>query len=373
MYKEIQKMPERLTLTPGNNDGDDNRSLITGIPDEIMNPTHNHTPEAAPDEHDDSGLWDYTEVFANRGDKYEGRPLVGRDSPIDGGVYFGAYGGEAIVVDTEKYPDEYNKLLSEILEQSKDGDGKIVRSKILQSTFDTVSHKMKYSQEGVDSLLSELGGGSFKNGTKVNLADFISEGIGVCRHQALVVGVLLERLKKEGHIRGEVSVDRSKQYNPKGELEGHAWVRYTGSTGDVVILDIAQSKMIHLVDVDPREGWNYLRPEEQRDRAAQSAGDAVVHSEVVAVESTIEERIAEVDKDIADLTKHLDDEQKLLMDRYIGNKLNKQDAQKEGRGNDSSMFGQFAGDAYRQLSDDTLKIVHVYERLYRRREQLYSK
>jgi len=32
------------------------------------------------------------------------RPTIGRDSTIDGGVYEGAYGGEAIVVDTEKYP-----------------------------------------------------------------------------------------------------------------------------------------------------------------------------------------------------------------------------------------------------------------------------
>lgn len=264
------------------------QELITGIPDHLLQPsTTNETPQMpffdypvpSGDEEDPDGLWSYTQAIRGRsGEMYGGRLLIGRDTPIDGGVYYGTYGGEAIVVDTEKYPNQYNKLLGEVLEKSRDQQGRVMRSKILQAVFDTVSQHMTYSKEGVNQLLSELGKGAFKNGTKVNLEHFIEDGVGVCRHQALVAGVLLERLKKVGHIRGEVSVDRSMQWNPKGEKDGHAWVRYTGSTGDVMILDIAQGYFGFLEDVSDRGGWNYLRPEEQKQLTSKAAGETAVRS-----------------------------------------------------------------------------------------------
>ena len=36
--------------------------------------------------------------------RYKGRPIIGHDSPINGGVYVGQHHREAIVVDDKKFP-----------------------------------------------------------------------------------------------------------------------------------------------------------------------------------------------------------------------------------------------------------------------------
>lgn len=230
--------------------------------------------------------WNYTIMSKDlHGEKFGGRPQIGRDSQIDGGVYYGTYGGEAIVVDSDKYPKQYDLLFDEVLNKSKSEDGSVDRGKVLQSVFTTVSEKMKYSQEGVDNTLQELaeasGSDKLIDGTKVNLGDFIEDGVGVCRHQALVTGYLLQRMKKEGYIRGDASVERSQRWSPNGEREGHAWVRYTASTGDVMILDIAQRYFGLLEDSEgSKHGWDYLRPEEQLNRVSHNSGKIAVRPEV---------------------------------------------------------------------------------------------
>lgn len=216
--------------------------------------------------------WDYTDfmVEENEGHMFKGRPSIERDSQIDGGVYHGTYGGEAIVVDTEKYPNEYNKWL-DIAKEKASVNGEIKKNHILKSTFDTVLEEMPYSKNGVDNLLSNIAAGrgesKFKDGTKVSLDYFMREHAGVCRHQALVVGTLLEMFKKEGYISGEVSVDRNTNWNPvTDEKGGHAWCRYTNSGGDIFILDVAQKYAGTLEDSKTEAQWNYLRPEEQEDK-----------------------------------------------------------------------------------------------------------
>ena len=72
---------------------------------------NNSTPLASPE--GSWSLWDYTQnayssgVIDNRviRERYAGRGprhTITRDSHIDGGVYEGSYGGEAIVVDSDK-------------------------------------------------------------------------------------------------------------------------------------------------------------------------------------------------------------------------------------------------------------------------------
>lgn len=243
-------------------------TIIDKVPDHIMNPIFSSEP--AEELSDD---WDYTVAIKDRhGETYQQRHLIGRDTTIDGGVYYGTYGGEAIVVDTQKYPESYKELLDEVIEHSI-SDGIVKRSNVLQSVFDVVSKKMKYSKEGVSQVV-----GDSPDGTKIELSDFIDRGVGVCRHQALLVGVLLERMKTLGHIRGDISIDRNKTWKPNGERSGHAWVRYTANNGDVVILDVAQHKLMLLDDVDPKKDWNYLRPEEQAKIQSKKIGNMAVES-----------------------------------------------------------------------------------------------
>jgi hypothetical protein len=212
--------------------------------------------------------WMYTEAMRHEhGDMYLDRPLITRDSPINGGVYYGTYGGEAIVVDPENYPEQYDRYYKKATELAS-VDGRISRPDILNAVFDTVASEMTYSQDGVDDMLAAIatqrGLTDYPDGAKIELGAFMQKGVGVCRHQALVCAVMLEKFKKDGLIRGEISVDRNMQWNPRrAKHDGHAWARYTAQSGNVIILDVAQEYFGRLEDTRDKDYWNYLRPNEQ--------------------------------------------------------------------------------------------------------------
>ena len=87
--------------------------------------------------------------------------------------------------------------------------------------------------------------------------------MGVCRHQALLCGYLLEKLIKDERISGKVSVDR----NFVEGLGGHAWARYTTDRGKVYILDVAQNYKGCLGDMTKKQSrWFYERPEDKPPR-----------------------------------------------------------------------------------------------------------
>lgn len=230
-------------------------------------------PEYYPQNQEPEAHWDYTMKSKEAyGDAYKNRHQISRDSEISGGVYFGTYGGEAIVVDPDKYPGHYQKLYDQIIDRARevnpDGSkGKIRKDRILGSVFSSVRVALPYSLEGVDTALLSID--KFESGAKVDLSFFLDRKIGVCRHQALACGVMLERLAKEGIINGKVSVDRNELWSPNGDRGGHAWARYTNSGGEVYILDVAQNYIGTLRESEGRlHGWDYMRPEERRQVAA---------------------------------------------------------------------------------------------------------
>ncbi|RME54805.1 hypothetical protein D6777_02620 [Candidatus Woesearchaeota archaeon] len=176
-------------------------------------------------------------------DTYKGRPLIFRDSRINGGVYLGSNRREALVVDFDK--DSY---LSSLYEQAKEKcfmGRKFVKQLVLPTVYSLVQNSMperlphgflKYSQ--------------FKDDVKVYLGFFIKNGKGCCRHRALATAALLEKFADEGYIRGKASVDR----NIIGK-DSHAWCRYTAHDGTVVILD-TQFDYLGPLNTKP---WDYMR------------------------------------------------------------------------------------------------------------------
>ena len=206
--------------------------------------------------------WGYTVQARQKfGERYLGRPLIARDTPVIGGVLYGTYGGEALVVDPAADPHAWDPLYADALRRATGPDGRVKRDRVMDAVFDVVSERMKYSQKGVERILKEIGGarGQFVEGTKVELGWFIAEGVGVCRHQALACCALLEMFKRDGHIRGDVSLDRNENWSPKGEARGHAWARYTSKAGTVFILDVAQ-RFIGELEEAGASAWNYRRP-----------------------------------------------------------------------------------------------------------------
>ena len=182
---------------------------------------------------------------------YEGRFVIHRNTRIDGGVCLGSGVREAIIVDSKKYP-MVNHLYA------------ILRSKIrgrdtaLSDVYNLVDETLKY-----DEAFALEAARRFPD-QKVALDFFIEHRKGVCRHMALLCGVLLEKLCDDRVLGGKPSIDR----NSIPMVGGHAWCRYTNSAGDVFILDIAQHFLGELdrkernVKINGYNIRNYYRPEE---------------------------------------------------------------------------------------------------------------
>jgi len=186
--------------------------------------------------------------------KFKGREIIGRDKKINKGVYLGAGAREAIVVDGDKDP-ALDKIFEELLEMRSKAQekGKSFKEGVLIDVWSLVKTVIPFNVTKADEIESNLE----EPDTKIYLSAYI--GGGVCRHQALLTGYLLERLCEQRLIGGRVSIDRN--YVPgKG---GHAWVRYKNSIGEIYILDSARNYIGKLSDVSESSGrWFYERPED---------------------------------------------------------------------------------------------------------------
>lgn len=235
-------------------------------------------PPAPAKESDDAAWWGYTSALeayllkrAGRGYfeehsrdingevrlTFEGRPVIRRDSKIRGGVYLVERNGEACVVDDKK--DQfliatYGTLLE--IRRKAERNGASKNQYLLEDVWRLVLDKMPYSIAREEEIISQYG-----HNTKVVLGMY--EGGGVCRHQALLGAYLIERLIEEGYLTGRVSVDR----NIVPGKGGHAWIRYTNSENEIIIIDPAQEFLGYLADVDdPYDKWFYARPEDKKGR-----------------------------------------------------------------------------------------------------------
>ena len=185
-------------------------------------------------------------VFRNGAAYYNGRHVITHKTPILGGVCMGEGEREAIVVDPNgpKLLELYSKAKKLAYDPEK---GRIRRSYVLSAVFDVVSNAFKYDEKKVDSLTS-----LHTNDKEISLDKFIESGVGICRHQALTAGALLELFKRDGVLRGEVRIHR----NTIPTVGGHTWVNYTSHDGTPVILDVAQN-----YHGSPTGGkWTYLPP-----------------------------------------------------------------------------------------------------------------
>lgn len=130
---------------------------------------------------------------------------------------------------------------------------------MLRKTYELVTKHLPYNEQEVIRINRE---GSFTNDQKVSLGAYINKG-GICRHQALLTGYLLEKMVQDGKLPGKVSIDRNSIPNQGG----HAWVRYEEpgkpNTNTVSIIDPAQGYVGRLSDV-PTDAWFYSRPTDKK-------------------------------------------------------------------------------------------------------------
>jgi hypothetical protein len=188
------------------------------------------------------------------GDTYLGYPIIRRDTSIDGGISVGATEREAIVVDSKN--DPYVLQLYQTAKHLATSGGSVHRSMVLASVYNTVLTAMPNTDVQIDAVLKHYD----KGDKPVHLGYFIQHSIGVCRHHALTVGVLLELFKKDGHIRGTVSIDRN-------EMDGgaHMWARYTSYEGIVCVIDVTRRFLGTLQEsLNRGSTWSYVRPTDKK-------------------------------------------------------------------------------------------------------------
>lgn len=193
-------------------------------------------------------------ALAHEGGKYLylGKPVIGRDKPVIGGIYIGrSMNRESIKVDD-------GPALNSLYEQAKSKatiNGNVRPGLVLQSVYYSVYNSMPHGN--LDNIKSKLlSSGIGANGC-ASLDFFIENGMGICRHLALTCAALLEKFKADGHIRGNASVDRCSDVSRKAS---HGWCRYTADSGNVHILDVGMGYLGSPVSEDAP--WHYSRPEE---------------------------------------------------------------------------------------------------------------
>lgn len=188
---------------------------------------------------------------AIKNNTYKGRPIIDMDTPIDGGVYIGTGTREAIVVDSSKDIDIQN-LYRNAKRKSRNIFGLFRKKFALWGVFTAVAEAMPIQDsDALDEILTKY---NLTHDRKVDLGVFLHEGVGVCRHDALACGVILELMKRDGYIDGTASVDRNQFYGGR-----HAWTRYTDRKG-VHILDVSLGYLGSLKDSGAT--WHYARPED---------------------------------------------------------------------------------------------------------------
>jgi hypothetical protein len=186
---------------------------------------------------------------------YNKRRIIGRNCRINGGVYLGGGAREAIYVDDLSDQGVLKNVYFELIQTLFKKMGKRlslglkIQDGIPEDVFDTVRRHMPYDEQKVLDIISGR-----RSDNEISLSEFIQKHAGQCRHQALLVGYLLERLIENGLLSGSVSAER----NYLAGQGAHAWAAYQDKDGKIFIIDPA---MGYQGPLEKAHGWLYHIPE----------------------------------------------------------------------------------------------------------------
>ncbi len=233
--------------------------------------------------------------------EFGGRPTIGRDTfPIDGHVDIRSWvaGKEAIVVDSKKYPEEFNQLRDLFVanlhkEISARQGGHIQEEDVLKAIYRSVHETLQYDLEFVKKEAQDVRSASPES-RKAALNNYLAAGKGVCRHMALTAAWLGGEAYKQGLVRGKFTTEVNQSDLGYG---AHEWSRYMAPDGEIYIIDVAQhfvGKLADTLDRKPsgREYWGYFRSKEERDTYRQAKqGSTIVTLSGLEVRPTLPQRI----------------------------------------------------------------------------------
>jgi hypothetical protein len=169
---------------------------------------------------------------------FAGRPVIGENSKINGGVYLGVKPQEAIVVD-DNYgilKDIYDELPLRYAKRHGSKNRELVEQNIVQEVVTLVKEKLLYVTEEEFQAIAERE--HFKPDQKVALDIIMRLKVGTDRHHVLLAAYLLEKCKQRGLIQGKVYLNGFYDESADGKEK----VIYSSSTGDLMIFSPAAER-----------------------------------------------------------------------------------------------------------------------------------
>jgi hypothetical protein len=182
---------------------------------------------------------------------YRNHPIIGRRSAtVRGGVY-GTRESEFIVVDDK----------SQLLKQTVDAFMGTLPSGEDAETLSTQMILNKITLRVANIMRYDLGQTErmsrphYGNKGLIDLSEYVEQGVGVCRHQALLAAHLIEEVISRGYLAGRVGVERNHDLEANG---AHAWAVYKSDTSADVIVDVAQSFVGSRKRAQQEGRWRYM-------------------------------------------------------------------------------------------------------------------
>lgn len=171
---------------------------------------------------------------------YLNHPIIGRNSEtLRNGVYF-TNTTEALLIDSSSFYT-YATVNTVVNRTNILGANATVQEKLSVINQD-VATLLRYDLDRVNEISTPY----FKNNDIIGLSTYIEKGVGVCRHQAALAGLIIEEMISRGKLDGTVGLERNMRFknDNSGEGGGHAWSVFRPSNridaADDYIVDPAQ-------------------------------------------------------------------------------------------------------------------------------------
>lgn len=157
-------------------------------------------------------------------------PLVGPNTPIDGGAYMDIGGNTAIIIDREHDP-YLQKLLKQFAPAYKRIASDSMRQEGLVGLASAISRLVPYNNDAVTELYQR--DRHAQHIVPRPLGDFIRLSIGICSQQALLTAAAIEYAKQTNQLPEECTVSIERSYDHDANeyhlstilyIEGEAWL-----------------------------------------------------------------------------------------------------------------------------------------------------
>lgn len=161
---------------------------------------------------------------------FKGYPLIGRDSTSVREGLYGTRTGESILVDADS--SALQAVAANFIAQLPPDQISNTRS-LLAQVNEYTARVLRYSGDEADQVTDW-----FEDSDNiVPLSKYVESGVGVCRHQSLIVAHIVEELIANKNIDGQIGVERNHDLD---EESGHAWAVYKRKGSEDIIVDATQ-------------------------------------------------------------------------------------------------------------------------------------